>query len=86
MRRTHKVPCVSDLRPEFVPHLVEWLREALGRGGQIAVRPHSVDGLDEWQIIVHNGQDAAGAEGTVLGVSGTQMDAELLAAGLWALL
>jgi hypothetical protein len=71
-----------DTDPEATPSLLEWLREA---AVAIGVEPRSVDGIDEWQVVVHNGQGGHEAAGTTLAKCGSQLDAELVAAGLWAL-
>lgn len=68
--------------PETEPGLAIWLLEA-------AKAIEIVPGGDTWdgphQVLVTNGLDGAGRTGAQIAVCSTAQDAELVAAGLWAL-
>lgn len=79
-----------DITPEFTPALLEWLRQAavgisvepLGDPDNLALlRPAS----PAYAVVVHNGEGGHNAAGAQIAVCHDELHAELVAAGLWAL-
>lgn len=75
---------VTEVPRDREPVLLVWLHEA-AKGIAVIEMP-TADGTTEWWVEAHNGLDDPEHVGSILARCATEIEAELVAAGLWALL
>lgn len=71
---------MSEISPTYRARLEDWLEQA-AKG--VEVVEHG--GLLGWHVVVHNAQGGHEAAGTVIAGCPSELEAELVAAGLWRL-